>query len=53
MALAVESQTFCPVQQRKFVLISAILASALAFIDGSVVSIATPGHPGKPWCFVD
>lgn len=34
--------TFCPVPQRKFVLISAILASALGFIDGSVISIATP-----------
>jgi len=42
MDIAAESKTFCPVPQRKFVLISAILASALAFIDGSVVSIATP-----------
>ncbi len=34
--------TFCPQSQRRFVLIAAILASALGFIDGSVVSIAIP-----------
>ena len=34
--------TFCPPQSRRFVLIAAILASALGFIDGSVVSIAIP-----------
>jgi EmrB/QacA subfamily drug resistance transporter len=34
--------TFCPQQQRRYVLIAAILASALGFIDGSVVSIAIP-----------
>lgn len=34
--------TFCPADSRKFVLFAAILASALAFIDGSIVSIATP-----------
>ena len=34
--------TFCPQPQRRFVLIAAILASALGFIDGSVVSIAIP-----------
>lgn len=33
---------FCPESQRKFVLISAILASALGFIDGSVLAIAIP-----------
>ncbi|MEM1377195.1 MAG: MFS transporter [Pseudomonadota bacterium] len=34
--------TFCPQQRRRFVLIAAILASAMGFIDGSVVSIAMP-----------
>ncbi|MDX8435291.1 MFS transporter [Mesorhizobium abyssinicae] len=34
--------TFCPQAQRKFVLIAAILASALGFIDGSVLAIAMP-----------
>lgn len=34
--------TFCPQQRRRYVLIAAILASALGFIDGSVVSIAIP-----------
>lgn len=34
--------TFCPQSRRRYVLISAILASALGFIDGSVVSIALP-----------
>lgn len=32
----------CPQQRRKYVLLSAILASSLAFIDGSVVSVAIP-----------
>ena len=32
----------CPAADRKWVLVSAILASALAFIDGSVVSVAVP-----------
>lgn len=35
-------RTFCPKQKRRYVLYAAILASALGFIDGSVVSIATP-----------
>jgi EmrB/QacA subfamily drug resistance transporter len=35
-------RSFCPQSQRKFVLISAILASALGFIDGSVLAIAIP-----------
>lgn len=39
---AVPNGTFCPQPQRRFVLIAAILASALGFIDGSVVSIAIP-----------
>lgn len=34
--------TFCDPGQRRYVLIAAILASALGFIDGSVVSIAIP-----------
>lgn len=36
------SSTFCPADRRKYVLYAAVLASALAMIDGSVVSIATP-----------
>ncbi|PWW04184.1 EmrB/QacA subfamily drug resistance transporter [Hoeflea marina] len=39
---AASPSTFCTPEQRKFVLAAAILASALAFIDGSIVSIATP-----------
>ena len=38
----VSNGTFCPQSRRRFVLIAAILASALGFIDGSVVSIAIP-----------
>ncbi|TPK44481.1 MULTISPECIES: MFS transporter [unclassified Mesorhizobium] len=34
--------TFCPQSQRRYVLIAAILASALGFIDGSILAIATP-----------
>ncbi|MBA67783.1 MAG: MFS transporter [Rhizobiales bacterium] len=34
--------TFCPRDRRHLVLIAAILASALGFIDGSVVSVAMP-----------
>src|SRR3954471_12872942 len=33
---------FCPQSQRKFVLVAAILASALGFIDGSILAIAMP-----------
>lgn len=40
--IAADGPTFCPERKRKFVLYSAILASALGFIDGSVISIATP-----------
>src|SRR3989337_239353 len=36
------STTFCPPERRRFVLIAAILASSMGFIDGSVISIATP-----------
>jgi len=35
-------QDYCPKARRRFVLIAAILASAMGFIDGSVVSIAVP-----------
>lgn len=41
-AAGAASPTFCPPQQRRYVLIAAILASSMGFIDGSVVSIATP-----------
>ena len=34
--------TFCPPRLRPFVLVTTILASAMGFIDGSVVSIAIP-----------
>ena len=34
--------TFCPPGKRVFVLVAAILASAMGFIDGSVISIAVP-----------
>lgn len=36
------SDSFCPPAQRRFVLIAAILASALGFIDGSILAIAMP-----------
>lgn len=36
------STTFCPAERRRHVLIAAILASSMGFIDGSVISIATP-----------
>ncbi|HET7411604.1 MAG TPA: MFS transporter, partial [Pararhizobium sp.] len=36
------TDSFCPRARRRFVLIAAILASALGFIDGSVLAIATP-----------
>ena len=35
-------RTFCPPESRIYVLVAAILASSMGFIDGSVVSIATP-----------
>lgn len=34
--------TFCPPERRVYVLVAAILASSMGFIDGSVISIATP-----------
>lgn len=37
-----EARTFCPRPNRRFVLVAAILASALGFIDGSIVAIAMP-----------
>lgn len=39
---AVPDGSFCPRRQRRFVLIAAILASALGFIDGSILAIAMP-----------
>ncbi|WP_192182538.1 MFS transporter [Mesorhizobium amorphae] len=39
---AIANGTFCPQSRRRFVLIAAILASALGFIDGSILAIATP-----------
>lgn len=35
-------QDYCPKGRRRYVLIAAILASAMGFIDGTVVSIAVP-----------
>ncbi len=37
-----DAETFCPPGSRPFVLAATILASAMGFIDGSVVSIAVP-----------
>lgn len=37
-----KSSTFCPQTRRRYVLIAAILASALGFIDGSILAIAMP-----------
>jgi EmrB/QacA subfamily drug resistance transporter len=39
---AANAGTFCPNERRRHVLIAAILASSMGFIDGSVISIATP-----------
>lgn len=39
---ALPSATFCPPENRIYVLVAAILASSMGFIDGSVLSIATP-----------
>jgi EmrB/QacA subfamily drug resistance transporter len=38
----INAATFCPEARRRYVLVAAILASALGFIDGSVLAIATP-----------
>ncbi len=35
-------QDYCPAERRRYVLIAAILASAMGFIDGTIVSIAIP-----------
>ena len=40
--LPAAGSTFCPENRRRHVLFAAILASALGFIDGSVVSVAMP-----------
>ena len=37
-----ERPTFCPAKNRRYVMIAAILASSMGFIDGSVVSLAMP-----------
>ncbi|MFC3207375.1 MFS transporter [Aquamicrobium soli] len=42
LAGVANGHSFCPPLSRRFVLIAAILASALGFIDGSVVAIAVP-----------
>lgn len=42
MAAAPPAAALCPPESRKFVLVCAILASSMGFIDGSVVSLATP-----------
>lgn len=39
---AAESASFCPAEARIYVLVAAILASSMGFIDGSVLAIATP-----------
>lgn len=36
------NHVFCPPEARRYVLVSAILASSMGFIDGSVVSLAMP-----------
>ena len=46
-AAASAAPTFCPPGQRVFVLVAAILASAMGFIDGSVISIAVPAIRGN------
>lgn len=42
-----QAATFCPAPSRIYVLAAAILASSMAFIDGSVLSIATPAIRGN------
>lgn len=39
---AAAAPAFCPSERRIYVLVAAILASSMGFIDGTVVSIATP-----------
>jgi EmrB/QacA subfamily drug resistance transporter len=41
-AVSAQSASFVPANRRVFVLVAAILASSMGFIDGSVLSIATP-----------
>jgi EmrB/QacA subfamily drug resistance transporter len=41
-AAPADDETFCPAARRRHVLWAAILASSMGFIDGSVISIATP-----------
>lgn len=42
IAAAEPDRSFCPKGQRRYVLMAAILASSLGFIDGSIVAIAIP-----------
>jgi MFS family permease len=41
-AVSASTPIFCPEPSRRFVLVAAILASSMGFIDGSVVSLALP-----------
>jgi hypothetical protein len=41
-ALGLRSETGCPEQNRPFLLVATIIASAMAFIDATVVTIALP-----------
>ena len=41
-AIPAERPTFCPPESRRYVMVAAILASSMGFIDGSVVSLALP-----------
>jgi EmrB/QacA subfamily drug resistance transporter len=41
-AAAAPQASFCPAENRIYVLVAAILASSMGFIDGSVLAIATP-----------
>ncbi|TGV49519.1 MFS transporter, partial [Mesorhizobium sp. M2D.F.Ca.ET.160.01.1.1] len=38
----VANGTFCPQSQRRYVLVATLLASALDFIDGSLLALAMP-----------
>lgn len=45
-ATATSAGTFCPAESRRYVLISAVLASSLGFVDSTVVAIAMPAIRG-------
>ncbi|MEL6677158.1 MAG: MFS transporter [Pseudomonadota bacterium] len=40
--MVAETDTFCPAERRRYALLAAIVASAMGFIDGSVVTLAIP-----------